>query len=120
MQLDHANQQRDLRLRRRILLVLHAARVRPKYGWLSGRFLYDLIDGVQPGGQRFAGDDHLTALLRDLVAAGHAEERDDRWKAYQPASLDFTSYRITHRGTALIEQQVDPDPLVADDRVRRR
>jgi hypothetical protein len=118
MQTDHADRRRDLRLRRRLLLVLHAARVRPEYGWLSGRFLYDLIDGAAPGGQRFEGDDHVTALLRDLCAAGHAEERDDRWKTYQPASLDFTSYRITHRGTALVEQHVDPDPLVEDDRVR--
>ena len=116
--IEHVERQRDLRLRRRLLQVLHAARVRPEYGWVSGRFLSDLIDGVAPGGQRFEGDDHVQALLRDLVAAGHVEERDDRWKAYQPAGLDFSSYRITHQGTALIEQQLDPDPLVEDDRVR--
>jgi hypothetical protein len=118
MQTENADRRRDLRLRRRLLLVLHAARVRPECGWVSGRFLRDLIDAGVPGGQRFDGDDHATALLRDLVAAGHAEERDDRWKTYQAASLDLTSYRITHRGTALVEQQVDPDPLVDDDRVR--
>ena len=118
MHLDHANQKRDLRLRRRLLQVLHAARVRPEYGWVGGRFLYDLVDGALPGGQRFVDDDHVQALLRDLVAAGHVEERDDRWKTYQPAGLDFSSYRITHQGTALIEQQLDPDPLVEDDRVR--
>ena len=94
MQSDHADHKRDLRLRRRLLQVSHAARVKPEFGWVSGRFLYDLI------------------------AAGHAEERDDRWKTWQPAGLDFTSYRITHRGTALVEQQLDPDPLVEDDRVR--
>ena len=119
MSTDHADRRRDLRLRRRLLLVLHAARVRPEYGWVSGRFLHDLIDGAMPGGQRFDDDDHARALLRDLVAAGHVEERDDRWKTYQPASLDFTSFRITHQGTALVEQHVEPDPLVEDDRVRR-
>ena len=119
MDTSHAEQMRDLRLRRRLLQMLHAARVRPEYGWLSGRFLSDLIEAVQPMGLRFDGDEHVTALLRDLVAAGHVEERDDRWKTHQPASLEMTSYRITHQGTALVEQRVDPDPLIADDRIRR-
>lgn len=119
MQLEHAERKRDLRLRKRLLQVLHAARVRPEQGWLSGRFLYDVVDGASPGGQSFDGDAHAAGLLRDLVSGGYADERDDRWKTYHPANLDFTSYRITHRGTALVEQRIEPDPLVEDDRVVR-
>ena len=118
MHLEHAERKRDLRLRRRVLLVLHAARVSPTSGWAGGRFLVDVIDGAAPGGQRFTDDAHASALLHDLVAGGYAERRDDRWKTRQPEGLDFSSYRITHKGTALVEQQIEPDPLVEDDRVR--
>src|SRR4051812_23599458 len=120
MHLEHAERKRDLRLRRRLLLLMHAARVRPESGWIGGRFLVDVVDGAQPGGQCFAGDDHAVGLLRDLVGGGYAELRDERTKRYQPEGLDFISYRITNRGVALIEEQVDPDPLIEDDRVRVR
>jgi len=120
MHLEHAERKRDLRLRRRLLLLMHAARVRPESGWIGGRFLVDVVDGAQPGGQQFTGDDHAVGLLRDLVAGGYAEQRDERTKRYQPEGLDFTIYRITNRGVALIEEQIDPDPLIEDDRVRVR
>jgi hypothetical protein len=114
--LDQANRKRDLRLRKRILQLLDAAKVRPESGWASGRFIYDLVDGALPGGQRFDGDDHALGLLRDLISAGYVEERDDRTRRWQTAGLDWTSYRITSEGTALITQAVDPNPLVEDDR----
>src|SRR5689334_15615509 len=118
MQLEHAERKRDLRLRRRLLMLMHAARVRPESGWIGGRFLVDVVDGAQPGGQQFTGDDHAGGLLRDLVAGGYAEHRDDRTKRYQPEGLDYSAYRITNRGVALVEEQIEPDPLVEDDRVR--
>ena len=117
--IDHANHRRDRRLRRRILQMLDAAKVRPDNGWCSGRFVYDVVDGALPGAQRFESDDHLAALLRDLVAAGYAEERDDRTREWERRSMDLTSYRITSRGTALVTEAIDPDPLIEDDRRRR-
>src|SRR3712207_5540337 len=121
MHLEHAERKRDLRLRRRLLLLMHAARVRPESGWIGGRFLVDVVDGAACGtGTCFTDDAHATGLLRDLVAAGYVEERDDRTKKYQPAGLDYTAYRITVRGVALVEEQVEPDPLIDDDRVRAR
>jgi hypothetical protein len=120
MHLEHAEHRRDLRLRRRLLLLMHAARVRPESGWIGGRFLVDVVDGSAAGsGACFTDDAHATGLLRDLVAGGYAESRDTRTKRYQPEGLDFTAYRITNRGVALVEQQLDPDPLVEDDRRRR-
>jgi hypothetical protein len=120
MQLEHAERKRDLRLRRRILQVLHAARVGGGgQGWCGGRFLVDVIDTTLSPSQCFSDDAHASALLRDVVAGGYAEQRDDRHNKRQPAGLEMTSYRITHRGTALVEQQVEADPLVEDDRVSR-
>ena len=117
---EHAERLRDLRLRRRILQVLHAARVRPEFGWAGGRFIYDIVDGALPGGQRFNGDEHMLGLMRDLVAGGYVEERDDRTRNWQSLGVDYISYRITNLGTALVLEAVDPDPLVEDTRMRRR
>jgi hypothetical protein len=117
MPIEHAERKRDLRLRRRILLLLHSARVRPDQGWICGRFVVDIIDGAVPTSECFADDAHAVALLRDLIAGTYVEARDDRRKTYHPEGLEFTSYRITHRGTALVEEQIDPDPLVEDERV---
>ena len=116
--IDRAEHRRDRRLRKRLLQVLHAARVRPEFGWASGRFLFDLVDGALPGGQRFDSDAHLLGLMRDLIAAGYAEERDDRTRDWERYGLDTLSFRITSHGTALVVEAADPDPLVEDDRLR--
>lgn len=118
--IEFANNKRDRRLRRRVLLMLNAARVRPESGWCGGQFLFDLVDGALPAGQRFEDEPHLLALLRDLISAGYAEERDDRTRESQQACLEFSSYRITSRGTALVTEAIDPDPLIEDGRRRLR
>ena len=118
MPIEHAERKRDLRLRRRVLQVLHAARVGTGQGWMSGRFIVDVIGGAVSASECFIDDAHASGLLRDLVAGAYTESRDDRRKAFQPEGIDFTSYRITHRGTALVEEQIEPDPLVEDERVR--
>ena len=119
MDIDQAEHKRDRRLRKRLLQVLNAARVRPEFGWASGRFIYDIVDGAIPGGQRFEGDEHMLGLMRDLVSAGYVEERDDRTRTWQPYGVDYLSYRVTNLGTALVLEAIDPDPLVEDSRVRR-
>src|SRR3954469_13864863 len=102
MNTETANRRRDQRLRRRLLQVLDAAKVRPESGWASGRFIYDVVDGALPGGQEFESDDHFAALLRDLIAAGYVEERGHRRYQWQRPSIDFTSYRVTAKGTLLL------------------
>jgi hypothetical protein len=116
---ETAHRKRDLRLRRRLLMLMHAARVRPEQGWATGRFLVDVADGALPGPACFEDDAHAIGLLHDLVAGGYAERRDDRRRRRQPEGLDFTSYRITHKGVALVEEHIEPDPLIEDDRMRR-
>lgn len=118
MNLETATRRRDQRLRRRLLQVMDAAKIRPESGWVSGRFVYDVVDGALPGGQQFDSDGHLAALMRDLISSGYVEERDDRQYRWQRQSIDLTSYRVTARGTALLAEEVPVDPLVED--VRRR
>lgn len=112
-----AYQQRDRRLRRRLLRILHDCRANEEQGWITGRFAKDLIDGFAPRGERADSDQHLLAMLRDLVAGGYAEERDDREHKWQSWSLDFLSFRVTAKGNALITESVDADPIIEDDRL---
>lgn len=118
MTTDHAEHRRDRRLRKRLLLALHAVRVRPQGGWATGRFLADLVDGALPGGQRFDSDLHVLGLLRDLVRARCARERDDRVLGNEPFGLDVLSYRVTSHGSAVALEAVDPHPLIEDARGR--
>lgn len=116
MNIDTANRKRDRRLRRRLLQVMDAAKVRPEYGWVSGRFVFDIVDGAIPGGQCFESDDHFAALMRDLISSAYVEERDDRLYEWQRQTIDATSYRITARGTLLLAEGAPVDPLVEDAR----
>lgn len=116
---DVAEHRRDRRLRRRLLMALHAARVRPAAGWVDGRFLFDLVDGALPGGQVFGSDLHMLGLARDLVNRRYAEERDHRRRRDDLFALDHLSFRVTAHGTALVVGAIDPDPLVEDPRVAR-
>ena len=116
MNTELANKRRDQRLRKRLLQVLDAAKVRPESGWVGGRFVYDVVDGALPGGQEFESDDHFAALMRDLIASGYVEERDDRRYRWQRQAIDTTSYRVTAKGTLLLVEELPVDPLVEDER----
>ena len=98
---------------------MDAAKVRPESGWVTGRFVFDVVDGALPGGQQFESDDHFLALMRDLISSGYAEERDDRRYRWQRPSLDLTSHRITAKGTLLLAEELPVDGLVEDERRRR-
>ena len=116
---ETALRRRDQRLRKRILQVMDAAKIRPESGWMTGRFVFDVVDGALPGGQQFDSDDHFAALMRDLVGSGYAEERDDRAYRWQRQSIDLTSYRVTPKGTSLLAEGLPVDPLVEDERRRK-
>src|SRR5689334_4211365 len=106
MNTEIATRRRDQRLRKRLLQVMDAAKVRPESGWVSGRFIFDVVDGALPGGQEFESDDHFAALMRDLISAGYAEERDDRRYGWQRQTIDATSHRITAKGTLLLAEEL--------------
>jgi hypothetical protein len=116
--IELAHHKRDRRLRRRVLLLLNATRVSPESGWCGGQFLLDVVDTALPVGQGFEDESHLLGLLRDLISAKYVEERDDRTRTSQRPALEFTSFRITSKGTALVTEAIEPDPLVEDGRRR--
>lgn len=118
-EIDIANHRRDARLRRRLLQVLHAARTRPQSGWTSAWFVLDVVDAASPPAMRFESPEHFLGLMRDLVSRGYVQERDERTHAWQTPGLEFTCFRITAQGTALVHEAAEPDPLVEDARVMK-
>lgn len=112
---DQANLKRDRRLRRRLLNTLHGARVGP-LGGLHGRKLAELVDGNSPPAQGFEGDSHAEGLLQDLVAKSLIAKEDLRKRRSQSYGLDYLLYRITAKGSSLVEETGAPDPDIEDDR----
>lgn len=113
-----ANIQRNRRLRRRFLSALYSSR-HSGDGWVTGRFIKDIVFRYLSRHDKAVGDDEVRGLLRDLVAKGYAEERDDRDYKHQAESIDYTSYRITGGGVSLIEESTGPDPDIEDDRISK-
>jgi len=111
---------RDRRLRRAILQSLHRARANESGGWISGRFLFDVLGYSCPSSAGPESDSHLLALLRDLVAKKLVEERDDRDRRSQSFSLDRLSFRVMAMGSSLCEETIPPDPDIDDERILRR
>ena len=111
-----ADLQRDRRLRRRLLVMLHESRGNSFGGWVSAQYLFDMTTGFAPAQERPRDDRHLVNLLRDLVSGGYATERDERERASQPFSAYYLSFRITHGGSGLITEALPPDAQIEDDR----
>jgi len=110
---DQARRARDRRMRRDLLRALDAAKAA---GGMRGRMLADVFNASAD----FQDDDQVLALLHDLVNSGYAAAADLRTKHHQRQDLDHTSWSITAAGTALIQQAVEPDPLIEDDRPPRK
>lgn len=114
---QHARTKREQRMRRRLLTTLYGARGSDHDGWQTGRFVVDVINYVAPPMEKL-DDASAQSLLRDLVAKGYAEDRDDRLRESDPHGLDYRSYRITGRGVSLIDQTIPRDPDIQDDRIK--
>jgi hypothetical protein len=117
MDLDAANRMRDRRLRRRMLSTLHLSRAMSPKGGLGGRALKDLVDGVVPAGQGFESDRHALELARDLVNKGLAEESRLPMRRGQAFGLDFAFFKVTDKGSQLVNESIDPDPDIDDERI---
>lgn len=113
-EIDRIRHQQHARLRRRILTLLDSAK---PAGGLRGRMIMDLLISADEAPE---DDDALCSLLTDLVHAQLAVETDLRRYHGQRRGLDQLHYAITARGTALLEERIDPDPLVADPRMNLR
>ena len=66
MNTETAMKRRDQRLRKRLLQVLDAAKIRPEAGWASGRFLYDVVDPYLRLFRRFIPQLNMGGLGLDL------------------------------------------------------
>jgi len=107
----HAQRATDRRLRRDILRLIESGK---PAGGLRGRFICDVI--AQTTHEPPADDAALLGLLRDLVGGGYVTETDLRKYKADRLSLDTLLYTITHKGTALLAEAIDPDPLIEDPR----
>jgi hypothetical protein len=103
----------NARLRRLALALIDGAKAA---GGLRGRVLFDAMDQTPECPE---DDDAMLGLLRDLVNGGYVVETDLRRRIGECRGLDVLSYSVTARGTALLEERIDPDPLIDDQRLRR-
>jgi hypothetical protein len=113
--MDHAHHRRNRRLRRRMLQALEAARSAPR-GGLTGQALADILDAATAGDQRLENERHAIGLLRDLAGKGLIELEDVRRRSGLRFGLDMLMCRISPRGVSLLEEGIEPDPDVEDER----
>lgn len=109
---------RERHIRREMLAVLNAERGNGFGGWVTARYVVEVLQASMAQDAVPDTDDHAADLLRDLVGSGYAEERDDREFASKPFRLDTWSIHVTSKGTGLLAFVLEPDPLIADPRRR--
>ena len=117
--IDRAEHRRDRRLRRRVCRYWGGAGA-------AGVRVGDRAVRIRPRRRRAARRRNVRRGLPPARAGVRPrvgrvpEERDDRRYEWQQPGLDTTSYRITHHGTALLAECIDPDPLIDDGRAVSR
>jgi hypothetical protein len=113
-----ADQARDERLRRQLLLTLHLARGMSPTGGLSGTRLKVESDGGFGEDLEFESDGHFIQLCRDLKNHGLIEETPlnnrRRGETFGPQHVTFS---ITAKGTQLIEEKIPPIAGIDDERI---
>lgn len=111
---------RERRIRRQFLTHANAERGNASGGWVTVRFLVEVLQASTIQETAPDSDDHAADLVRDLVSAGLLTERDDREFTSEPFRLDTWSVRVTADATALLSFAADPHPLIEDPRPRPR
>ena len=109
---------RERRIRREMLVVINEERGNGFGGWVTARYIVEVLQSSLAQASAPDSDDHAADLLRDLVASGYAQERDDREFTSQPFRLDSWSIHVTAKGTALLAMAIEIDALIADPRKR--
>lgn len=112
---QYATRRRDARLRHALLEMLHKSRSNEDGGWVTARFLQDVL-GYMPLSDRPDTEDQLLGLLRDLVGRGYADERDEREYQDEPFSLATLSFRISGQGVGFVAGAEPADPMIEDGR----
>jgi len=110
---------RDQRIRRALLSVANQMRGNGIGGWVTARYLLDVLQASIVQETAPDSDDHAADLVRDLIGSSLMEERDDRELTSEAFRLDTWSVRVTPAATALLTFAAEPHPLVADPRRRK-
>lgn len=114
---QRAEWQRDRRLRRRLLQVLHLARNDSPTGYLSGGVMVELINNGQPREWQIKDERHAITLLRDLVDKALATEQIVGLRSNEEEiSIRNLRCRITAAGKSLLLETLPPDPDIEDGR----
>lgn len=115
LDIEHAKRERDKRLRRGLLFALYTNR--RSSCWTVGRTLRDLFSPASTSRDKLDDDRHAEQLLTDLVSHGVAESNDTRTHKTQRQSFDYMEYRITAKGTDLIDEAIPAIPSIDDPRI---
>ncbi|MEM6258019.1 MAG: hypothetical protein AAGI37_06860 [Planctomycetota bacterium] len=107
---------KDAQIRRQMLKYLNETRGNTLGGFITGASILELLQFSIDQGRVPRDEDHAADLLRDLVNAGYADERDDRESQADDLQLHSWSLCVTQKGTRLLRYHEEPDMLVADYR----
>lgn len=107
------------RARHAILVVLDAQKINEHGGWVTGRFLSDIVGKPLTSASPRLDDEQMLGLLRDLIAAGYIDEEDNREDHSQPFGLDYLTYKATDKGLGFVRRTEPADPDIDDGRIVR-
>ena len=113
----NANDKRDARLRRNILVALDNARRHAPTGELSGEAVRDAAGLVAAFDGGFEDEAHCIALCRDLVLKQLATERVTGMRQGDRLRLRHLVYRLAPRGLELLQESIPPVAGVEDERL---
>ncbi|MEM7626562.1 MAG: hypothetical protein AAF333_13280 [Planctomycetota bacterium] len=108
------------RARNGILVALDAQKTNQHGGWVTGRFLADIVGQPLTQAQAPLSDDNVLGLCRDLVAAGYLVEEDNREDRSQPFGLDYLTFKATDKGLGFVRRSEPADADIDDGRIVRR
>lgn len=112
--IEELNEQRDRKLRARMVRTIHAARAA---GAISGAMLRDVINGCSTPAEGFSDDQHLLELAVDLQNLHLVERVDLRKYTRERVSVENQAWTITAAGSAFAEGRGPKFELLADERI---
>lgn len=116
---DHnsiARHAEDRRLRYELLRILHASRTNDNGGWVTARYLLDVVSSPVTTTCVGIDEDRCLGLMHDLVAKGFARHEDNREFASTPYGVNYATYTITGAGSSFIYRSAPADADIDDGR----
>ncbi len=107
---------KDAQIRRAMLTFLNSSRGNTHDGYMTAASVLELLQFSTDQSRVPRDHDHAGDLLRDLINAGYAVDRDDRESPADDFRLGTWSLAVTSKGTRLLAHQEAPDLLITDYR----